>query len=199
MNDYPQQISISTLHLVISQEINDTLANTDFEGPDADQNASMGLFHEEKVTIGKPDPNTAKALANVGSEVSARSRGSTGSANGERTSQDKSTVIAGAGALPTGARNVNASEIDDYKSKILSNRLSNEPSLPDGEIHANFLDDCFGENTDVATYLDEATQIMRREENRIAHKSKGSKMKSLAAKRVDYKEQVLSCLQYKGL
>lgn len=85
-------------------------------------------------------------------------------------------------------RNINASEIDDYKSKILSNRLSNEPALPDGEIHANFLDDAFGENTDVANYLDEATQIMRREENRVAHKSKGSKLKALQQKRVDYKE-----------
>ena len=40
---------------------------------------------------------------------------------------------------------------------------------------------------------------MRREENRVAHKSVGSKIKSLQAKRVDYKEQVLSVLQYKGL
>lgn len=86
MLDYPQQIAISTVHLVISQEINDLLANTDFEGPDADQNASMGLFHEDKVTIGKPDPSIAKALANVGSEASARSKGSTASKKDERSS-----------------------------------------------------------------------------------------------------------------
>ena len=54
-------------------------------------------------------------------------------------------------------RAINHSEIDDYKSKILSNRLTNEPALPEGEQHANFLDDAFGENTDVANYLDDAT------------------------------------------
>jgi hypothetical protein len=43
----------------------------------------MGLFHEEKVTIGKPDPNINKALATVGSEVSAKSKGSV---NAEQTS-----------------------------------------------------------------------------------------------------------------
>jgi hypothetical protein len=81
--DYPQQVAISVIHLVISQEINDTLAHTDIDGPDVEANASMGLFHEEKVTVGKPDPSIAKALANVGSEVSARSKGSE---TGERSS-----------------------------------------------------------------------------------------------------------------
>jgi hypothetical protein len=38
LGDYPQQVAISVLHLVISQEINDTLANTDFEGPDGEAN-----------------------------------------------------------------------------------------------------------------------------------------------------------------
>lgn len=32
--DYPQQVSISVLHLIISQEITDTLGNVDFETPE---------------------------------------------------------------------------------------------------------------------------------------------------------------------
>jgi hypothetical protein len=58
--------------------------------------------------------------------------------------------------------------MDDYKSKILAGTLSNKPPLEIGEQHANFLDDAFGENTDVSFYLDEATILMRREENRMS-------------------------------
>jgi hypothetical protein len=79
--------------------------------------------------------------------------------------------------------------MDDYRSKILSNRISNKPALEIGEQHANFLDDAFGENTDVATYLDEATLLMRREENRMNTKTMQAKIKSLQqTKKADYKE-----------
>lgn len=41
---------------------------------------------------------------------------------------------------------------------------------------------------------------MRREENRMNNKSFAAKVKSLKqTKKADYKEQVLNCLQYKGL
>lgn len=36
----------------------------------------MGLFHEDKVTIGKPDPNMAKVLATVESGISGKSKAS---------------------------------------------------------------------------------------------------------------------------
>ena len=48
----------------------------------------------------------------------------------------------------------NTSEIDDFRSKILSHRASNEPALEPGEMEANFLDDAFGENTQFETYLE---------------------------------------------
>ena len=38
LGDYPQQVAISVIHLVISQEISDTLGNNDFEGPDGEAN-----------------------------------------------------------------------------------------------------------------------------------------------------------------
>ena len=58
---------------MISQEIHDTLSHAEFESP-TEQNESMGLFHEEKVTIGKDAPTiAAKNLANVESVVSAKS------------------------------------------------------------------------------------------------------------------------------
>ena len=59
------------------------------------------------------------------------------------------------------------SEIDDYKSKMISNRISNEPPLEVGEVQANFLDEAFGENTPVENYLEEAKTVMAREENRL--------------------------------
>lgn len=62
------------------------------------------------------------------------------------------------------------------------------------------MDEAFGENTAVEAYLDDATMNMRREENRMNNKSFAAKVKSLKqTKKADYKEQVLNCLQYKGL
>lgn len=33
--DYPQQIALSTLHLILSQEVNDILTNTDYAAAEA--------------------------------------------------------------------------------------------------------------------------------------------------------------------
>ena len=74
IGDYPQQVCISVIHLVIAQEINDTLSNIDFDAPDIQNADSRALFHESKVTIGK-DNLLAKALATQQSgQVSARSK-----------------------------------------------------------------------------------------------------------------------------
>ena len=91
--DYPQQVTISVIHLVISQEINDTLSHVEFQGPNEQNTESAGLFHEDKVTIGKPDPNIAKALATVESGATAASKDTT--ERGERESQEKSGAALG--------------------------------------------------------------------------------------------------------
>ena len=151
------------IHLVISQEINDLLSHAEFESP-TDQNESAGLFHEEKVTVGKDAANlAAKQLANVESGVSAKSKNSTTSAKGDRSSQEKS----GKGLVPNRVAN-NASEIEDYRSMILPQRQTNEPALEPGEAEANFLDDAFGENTQFEQYLEQAQALMKREEQRMA-------------------------------
>ena len=99
--------------MVISQEINDTLSNVDFDAPQIQNAESLGLFHEEKVTIGKVDPNIAKVLANVESGLSAQSK-VTGSQKGEREEGEKSGKN-----LPNNREKQNASEIEEYKAKIL--------------------------------------------------------------------------------
>ena len=71
--DYPQQVAISVIHLVLAQEINDTLSNFDFESPDVQNADSRALFHESKVTVSK-DPVLIKALETQKSgRISARS------------------------------------------------------------------------------------------------------------------------------
>lgn len=155
------------------------------------------MFHEEKVTIGKKDPNLAKVLATVDSGLSAQSR-VTGSQKGERDSNDKSGKN-----LKDNREKQNVSEIEEYKAKILPQKLSNVPPLEQGEYHANFLDEAFGENTPVEGWLDMGYLAMRQQENRMNAKSikaMQAKIKAVRmSKKPDYKEQVLSTLQYKGL
>ena len=104
---------------------------------------------EEKVVVGKPDPNAQKALANAESAVSAKSKNSTTSAKGERSSQEKSTK---------GLRAKNNTDMmEEYNQKILKFQERNlEPPLEDGELRANFLDDAFGENTKIEAYQEAA-------------------------------------------
>ena len=44
---------------------------------------------------------------------------------------------------------------------MISERQSLEPPLDEGEAHANFLDEAFGENTPVEYYLDQAYLNMK--------------------------------------
>lgn len=188
IGDYPQQVAISVLHLVVSEEISATLGPSEFEGGDVPAAADDKLFHEDKVTIGKPDPGVAKALANAESGVSAKSKNSTASAKGDRSSQEKSGKGL-AGAQAAQRAHANASEIDDYRSKILGTRMSNEPALHRDEEMALFLDDAFGENTNVEVYVESATLAMRREENRMNAKTMQAKIKGMArTKKADFKE-----------
>jgi len=187
IGDYPQQVAISVIHLIVSQEITDTLSNVDFDAPDIQNQESHGLFHEEKVTVGRPDPALARALANDASGMTARSKDSSNS-KGERDSQEKESQKNG------GPRD-KVPEIDDYKADKLQSSISNEPPLEPGEEDANFLDDAFGENAAVEYYLDQGYLAMRAQENRMNAKSFQAKIKSLKmTKKPEYKEDVLNCL-----
>ena len=69
--DYPQQVSISVLHMILSQEINDILSHADYESIDHREPGQIVMhFHEEKVTIGNPDPSIAKFLDQKGNDPS---------------------------------------------------------------------------------------------------------------------------------
>lgn len=78
------------------------------------------------MTIGKADPNIAKALANVESGLSKESR-VTGSQKGDREDNEKS------GKNLPNREKANVSEIEEYKAKILPQKISNEPPLELGE------------------------------------------------------------------
>ena len=68
--DYPQQVAITVLHIVLCQEIQDRLAGAEYEQIDPDDN-SNATFHEEKVTVGKPDPVVQAALRDSKSGMTA--------------------------------------------------------------------------------------------------------------------------------
>lgn len=68
--DYPQQAAISILHIVLCQEIHDRLAGVEYEPIDPDDNSNT-TFHEEKVTVGKPDPAAQAALRDSKSGMTA--------------------------------------------------------------------------------------------------------------------------------
>ena len=75
-----------------------------------------------------------------------------------------------------------------------------EPPLEEGEAHANFLDEAFGENTNVEHYLDQAYLNMRQQENRMTSKSLQAKAKQLnRTTQPEFKKKVLDSLQFKGL
>ena len=61
--DYPQQVAISVLHLILCQEIQDILSHADYEHLDLDIGNPQTHFHEEKVVIGKPDPEVEALTA----------------------------------------------------------------------------------------------------------------------------------------
>lgn len=57
--DYPQQVGISVVHLVLSQEINDILGHVEFDEDGEEGQGSKSGFFEEKIIVGKPDPKQA--------------------------------------------------------------------------------------------------------------------------------------------
>lgn len=194
ISDYPQQVAISVIHLVISQEITDTLAHAEFETA-ADQNTAdnQHLFMEEKVVIGKPDPNAPKGLNNAESAVSAKSKNSTNSQKDARSSQERSTK---------GIRAKNPTDMmEDYQQKVLKFKEEYpEPPLEDEVLRANFLDDAFGENCRVEPYQEAALTALKREETRMNRQSLQTKMATInQTKKVHWKEDILNCLQAKGL
>ena len=67
-----------------------------------------------------------------------------------------------------------------------------EPPLEEGEAHANFLDEAFGENTQVEHYLDQAYLNMRSQENRMTSKSLQAKAKAISkTTQPEFKKKVL--------
>lgn len=91
-------------------------------------------------------------------------------------------------------------DTDEFKSKILKSRVSNEPPLEATEEEANFLDDCFGENVDVESYLDEAKAQLKRDEARMVNKNVASKQRALRmTKKPLFKETVIGVLQHRGM
>ena len=62
---------------------------------------------------------------------------------------------------------------------LVTEKQSMEPPLEEGEAHANFLDEAFGENTQVEQYLDQAYLNMRQQENRMTSKTLHAKTQKM--------------------
>ena len=200
--DYPQQVSISVLHLVLCQEIQDRLAGVEYEPIDPDD-ASNATFHEERVTVGKPDPTIqAAALRDSKSGVTATTgQGSKadetrGEEEAKQGQQSTSTQRAAARA-----RANQSGDQDAYKLKVLKSRVSNAPPLSLEAEQADFLDDAFGEGVAIEAHLDAAQTEYTADIAKLASKNVPGKAgaKALLAKRAEYKEQVMQVLQHRGL
>lgn len=59
--DYPQQVAISTLHLILSQEINDILANTDYS--EVEKKEKSDEAEPEDIDQPKEDADNKKKFA----------------------------------------------------------------------------------------------------------------------------------------
>ena len=81
---------------------------------------------------------------------------------------------------------------------IVRKRLTNEPALDHTEEQLVFLDDCFGEGSNMEVPVEEAIQALKRDDNR-ASAPPTSKRNQAHVRKADFKEQILNCLQHKGL
>lgn len=89
----------------------------------------------------------------------------------------------------------------DVKSTVnvvVKKRPTNEPELDIDEQQLLFLDDCFGEQANVENQLEEAIQIMKKDETRMMM-AMIAKKNQMIIRRPDYKETVLNVIQHKGL
>ena len=166
--DYPQQVAISVLHLILCQEINDILSHAEYEAIDQDDdtaafNGPKMHFHEEKVIIGKPDP--AIAVAQALSALEGETTGNVSIAEEEKSEAEKLKE-----SRLNRLTNRSKEPKVEYQATILKNRLSNEPPLDEEELQSQFLDDCFGEGVIIEHHLDRATHQMKKDEGSISNR-----------------------------
>lgn len=93
---------------------------------------------------------------------------------------------------------MDAKDVKQNVNVVVKKRPTNAPEIDIDEQQLLFLDDCFGEQSNVEVLLEEAIGIMKKDETRMLL-AMMAKKNSMLIRRPDYKETVLNVIQHKGL
>jgi hypothetical protein len=131
--------------LILCQEIHDILSHAEYDYLDIDIGNPNTHFHEEKVVIGKPDPEVEQLKKKFDGRES----------NQSIPEEEEKTPDPTVSSRLQRTMNKQKKE-DAYQSTVLTKRLTNDPALDAEEMQSQFLDDCFGEGVIVEHHLDKA-------------------------------------------